>query len=412
MKTNADREIFDLIKKEEGRQKETINLIPSENYISKEVLKALGSVLTNKYSEGYPGKRYYGGNQCIDEIENLAIKRAKKIFGTEHVNVQPYSGSPANLEVYFALLEPGDKIMGMSLAHGGHLTHGSPVNFSGKTYQFIPYGVDEKTGYLDYDQIEKLSKKEKPKMIVTGYTCYPRIIDFKKFAQIAHSVGAYCLADIAHIAGLIAGGVHPSPFPYCDVVTTTTHKTLRGPRGAMIMCKKELAKEIDRAVFPGMQGGPHDHQTAAIAVCLGEVLKPEFKKYARQIIKNAKALAESLINEGLTLVSGGTDNHLMLIDLSNLNISGKEAQMVLDEAGITVNKNMIPGDPRKPFDPSGIRLGTPAVTSRRMKEKEMRKIAKLITLVLKNPKNKKILTSVKKEVKKITKKFPVPGMDR
>lgn len=403
----CDPEVFNLIKKEEKRQKEVINLIPSENYVSKEVLLALGSVLTNKYSEGYPGKRYYAGNQYIDEIENLAKERAKKIFGAEHVNVQPYSGSPANQAVYFALLSPGDKVLGMDLAHGGHLTHGSPVNFSGRVYHFIPYGVDLKTGLLDYHQIENLAKKEKPKMIVSGATCYPRIIDFKKIASIAHSLGAYCLADIAHIAGLVASGLHPSPFPYVDVVTTTTHKTLRGPRGAMIMCKKNLAEEIDKAVFPGLQGGPHDHQTAAIAVCLGEVLKPEFKEYARQIIKNAQVLALELINQGLKLVSGGTDNHLMLVDLRNLEITGKEAQEILDKVGIVVNKNMIPGDSRKPFDPSGIRLGTPAITSRGMKEKEMKEIGKMIAKVLRNPKNSKILKEVKKEVKEITKNFPI-----
>jgi glycine hydroxymethyltransferase len=403
----SDPKLYKIIKLEEKRQRDCLELIPSENYVSKAVLEALGSVLTNKYSEGYPGKRYYGGNQFIDMAEELAIERAKKIFKAEHVNVQPYSGSPANLEVYFALLKPGDKIMGMSLAHGGHLTHGSPVNFSGKIYQFIPYGVNEKTGYLDYDQMEKLAKKEKPKMIVCGATCYPRLIDFKKIAQIAHKVGAYCLADIAHIAGLIAAGLHPSPFPYADVVTTTTHKTLRGPRGAMIMCKKELAEKIDKAVFPGMQGGPHDHQTAAIAVCLGEILKPEFKKYARQIIKNAKVLAEKLKNEGMMLISGGTDNHLILIDVLKVGLTGKKAQEILDQVGITVNKNMIPGDSRKPFDPSGIRLGTPAITSRGMKEKEMIKIGQIIASVLKNPKNNQVLQKAKKEVREITKRFPV-----
>lgn len=403
----SDPKVYQIIQLEKKRQRDCLELIPSENYVSKAVLEALGSVLTNKYSEGYPGKRYYGGNQYIDMAENLAIERAKKIFGAEHVNVQPYSGSPANLEVYFALLAPGDKVMGMSLAAGGHLTHGSPVNYSGKTYQFIPYGVDEKTGYLNYEQIESIAKKEKPKMIVCGATCYPRIIDFKKIAQIAHSVSAYCLADIAHIAGLIAAGLHPSPFPYTDVVTTTTHKTLRGPRGAIIMSKEQLAEKIDKAVFPGMQGGPHDHQTAAIAVCLGEALKPEFKKYAAQIIKNAQTLAKRLIEEGLKLVSNGTDNHLMLIDLRNLKITGKEAQTILDEVGITLNKNMIPGDPRKPWDPSGIRLGTPAITSRGMQEKEMKTIGEIIAKVLKNPKNNKILKKVRKEVKDITSKFPI-----
>lgn len=407
-----DPEVYEIIKKEERRQREVLELIPSENYVSKAVLEALGSVLTNKYSEGYPRKRYYGGNQFIDKVEQLAITRAKKIFGAEHVNVQPYSGSPANLEVYFALLNLNDKVMGMSLASGGHLTHGSPVSAAGKFYHFIHYEVDKKTGLIDYDKVESLAKKEMPKMIVCGYTCYPRIIDFKKFSQIAKKIGAYLFADISHIAGLIAGRVHPSPFPYADVVTTTTHKTLRGPRGAMIMSKKELSEKIDKAVFPGMQGGPHNHQTAAIAVCLGEALKPEFKNYAQQIIKNAKALAKSLMDEGINLVSKGTDTHLILIDLRNLKVTGKEAQEILDNVGITVNKNMIPGDPRTPINPSGIRLGTPAITSRGMKEKEMIEIGKIIALALKNPKNSTILNKVKRKVKEITRMFPVPGIER
>lgn len=415
MLKSSDSKVYKFIKLEEKRQKDALELIPSENYTSKAVLEALGSVLTNKYSEGYPEKRYYGGNQFIDKIENLAIERAKKIFSAEHVNVQPYSGSPANLEVYFALLEPGNKIMGMDLAAGGHLTHGSSVNFSGKIYRFIPYGVDPKTHLIDYDELEKIAKKEKPKMIVCGATAYPRLIDFKKIADIAHSISAYCLADIAHIAGLVAAGLHPSPFPYCDVVTTTTHKTLRGPRGAMIMCKEELAERIDKAVFPGMQGGPHNHQTAAIAVALGEILQPKFKRYAVQIVKNARALAEELTNQGLKLVSGGTDNHLILVDLTKLGITGKEAQNTLDEVGITLNKNMVPNDPRKPWDPSGIRLGTPTVTSRGMKEKEMKKVGRIIGEVLKamseNKELSRVIKRAKREVKEITSKFPVPGIN-
>jgi len=408
MLKQVDPEIYNLIEFEKRRQRDSLDLIPSENCVSPAVLEALGSVLTNKYSEGYPKKRYYGGNKYIDEIENLAIERAKKIFGAEHVNVQPYSGSPANLEVYFALLSPGDKIMGMDLASGGHLTHGSPVNFSGKIYHFVPYGVDKKTGFINYEEVAKLAKKEKPKMLVCGATSYPRTINFKKFAQIAHSVGAYCLADIAHIAGLVAAGFHPSPFPYCDIATTTTHKTLRGPRGAMIMCKKELSDKIDKAVFPGMQGGPHNHQTAAIAVCLKEAEKPEFKNYVGQLIKNNKVLADELKEQGLKLVSGGTDNHITLIDLRNLSITGKEAQEILEKVGIIVNKNVIPDEKRKPWDPSGIRLGPPALTTRGMKEKEMKQIGKIIAEVLKDHKNEILLKAAAKEIKAMSKKFPLP----
>jgi len=408
MLKQVDPEIYNLIEFEKRRQRDSLNLIPSENCVSPAVLEALGSVLTNKYSEGYPKKRYYGGNKYIDEIENLAIERAKRLFGAEHVNVQPYSGSPANLEVYFALLSPGDKIMGMDLASGGHLTHGAPVNFSGKIYHFVPYGVDKKTGFINYEEVAKLAKKEKPKMLVCGATSYPRTINFKKFAQIAHSVGAYCLADIAHIAGLVATGFHPSPFPYCDIATTTTHKTLRGPRGAMIMCKKELSDKIDRAVFPGMQGGPHNHQTAAIAVCLKEAEKPEFKNYVGQLIKNSKVLADELKEQGLKLVSGGTDNHITLIDLRNLSITGKEAQEILEKVGIIVNKNVIPDEKRKPWDPSGIRLGPPALTTRGMKEKEMKQIGKIIAEVLKDHKNEILLKAAAKEIKEISKKFPLP----
>jgi glycine hydroxymethyltransferase len=385
-----DNLIEKLIAAETKRQKETLDLIPSENIVSRAVMKALGTPLVNKYSEGYPGKRYYAGNAVVDEIELLAQERARKVFHLGknwHVNVQPYSGSPANTAVYFALLQQGEKIMGMSLPFGGHLTHGWKVSFSGKFYTSVQYGV-RRDGFIDYTGVERLAKKERPKIIIAGATAYPRIIDFKKFGAIAHSVGAYFMADISHIAGLIAAGAHPSPFPYADIVTTTTHKTLRGPRGAMIFAdqdskiavknKVDIAKEIDRAVFPGLQGGPHDNQTAAIAVALYEVLTPSFKKYGHQIVRNAKVLANELTRLHLDLVSGGTDNHLMLIDLTNLGISGREAQDRLEKNGIIVNRNTIPYDTRSPFDPSGIRIGTPALTSRGMKEKEMRIVAELI----------------------------------
>jgi glycine hydroxymethyltransferase len=402
-----DPELAKIMKSELKRQQDVVELIPSENIVSKAVLEALGSVMTNKYSEGYPHKRYYGGNQFIDAAEELAIERAKKLFGCEHVNVQPYSGSPANIEVYFALLNFGDKVLGMNLAHGGHLTHGHPVNFSGKAYNFVQYGVDEKTHLIDYDKVEEIAKKEKPKIILSGATAYSRIIDFKRFAEIAESVGAISMADISHIAGLIAGGVHPSPFPFTDVVTTTTHKTLRGPRSAIIMCKEKYAKQIDRAVFPGMQGGPHDNVTAAKAVAFKEALQPEFKAYAKQIVKNAKALAEVLIQNGITVVSGGTDNHLILCDLSPLGVPGKVAEAALDEANITVNKNMVPYDKRSPFDPSGIRLGTPTVTSRGMKESEMKIIGEGIAKVVKNPDDKSVKEKVKKDILALTKRFPI-----
>lgn len=392
-----DYQLARLISAEIKRQQWTLDLIPSENIVSRAVLEALGSPLTNKYSEGYPGKRYYGGNKVIDEVEVLAQERARKVFhlGKQwHVNVQPYSGSPANTAVYLALLKPGEKIMGMALPFGGHLTHGWKVSISGKFWTSVQYGVG-RDGYIDYEEVRKLARREKPKIIIAGYTAYPRTIDFKKFARIAKEVGAYFMVDMAHIAGLIAGGAHPSPFSarggqaLADVVTTTTHKTLRGPRGAMIFARNDkfteingkkisIADAIDKAVFPGLQGGPHDNQTAAIAVCLGEALKPSFKKYARQIVKNAKALARELQRLRFQLVSGGTDNHLMLIDLTNLGISGKEAEERLGEVGIIVNRNTIPYDTRSPFDPSGIRLGTPSLTTRGMKEKEMKEIAGLI----------------------------------
>lgn len=389
-----DKKLEQLIRAEIVRQTWTLNLIPSENHVSSEVLRALGSPLTNKYSEGYPGRRYYAGNSVIDEIELLAQERARKAFrlGKQwHVNVQPYSGSPANMAVYFALLKHGEKIMGMSLPFGGHLTHGWKVNFSGQFYKPVQYAVG-RDGFLDYDAIRKMARRERPKIVVAGATAYPRKLDFAKFGKIAHEVGAYFLADVSHIAGLIIGGVHPSPFPYADVVTTTTHKTLRGPRGAIIFANRksqiakrnkiDIVKEVDRAVFPGLQGGPHDHQTAAIAAALYEAMQPSFKKYARQIVKNAHTLAHDLLRLGFNLVSGGTDNHLMLIDLTNLGLSGREAQDRLEVNGIIVNRNTIPYDTRSPFDPSGIRIGTPALTTRGMKEKEMKKIAELIYHVL------------------------------
>ncbi len=412
----TDPEIAKLLEQELARQEQGLEMIPSENYVSPAVLEALGSILTNKYSEGYPQRRYYGGNEFIDQIENLAITRAQKLFGAEHVNVQPYSGSPANLAVYMALLKAGDKIMGLDLACGGHLTHGYKVSASGKFFTSVSYYVNN-DGLLDYNAILEIAKKEKPKLIIAGASAYPRLIDFAKFAEIAKEVGAYFMADIAHIAGLIIGEVHPSPLPYADVVTTTTHKTLRGPRGAIIMSKihdrldpegkKNLAQKIDSAVFPGLQGGPHNHQTAAIAVALKEAETLEFKNYAKQIVKNAKALAETLLEEGLKLVTGGTDNHLLLIDLTNLDLGGKQAEIALDRAGITVNKNVIPFDQRRPMDPSGIRLGTPALTARGMKEKEMKIIGKLIAGVLKNINNETIINQTKKAVKELTAQFPI-----
>jgi glycine hydroxymethyltransferase len=402
-----DKEVFDLIQKERERINNGLELIPSENFASTAVLEALSSVFNNKYSEGYPKRRYYGGNEFVDSVETLAIERAKKLFGTEHANVQPYSGSPANMAVYFALLKPGDKIMGMSLDMGGHLTHGHSVNFSGKLYNAVYYGVDKETETLDYDEIRKIAEREKPKIIVSGATAYPREIDFKEFHEIAQDVGAYSMADIAHIAGLIVGGVHQSPFPFTDVVTTTTHKTLRGPRGGMIMCKMKFAEAIDKAVFPGLQGGPHEHVIAAKAVCFYEAMQPEFKEYAKQIVKNAKTLADALMGYGFRPVSGGTDNHLILVDLRNKNITGKEAEDALDKAGITVNKNMIPYDPRKPWDPSGIRLGTPAVTTRGMKESEMKQIAEWINKAIENRNDKPKLKEIKKEIMEFCKDFRV-----
>lgn len=385
----TDLQIYELIKQEEKRQRDVLEMIPSENYTSKAVMEALGSVLTNKYSEGYPKKRYYQGNKFVDDVEILAEERAKKLFGVPYVNVQPYSGSPANTAIYFALLEPfKDKIMGLSLAFGGHLTHGSPVSFSGKYFKIVSYELG-KNGFLDYDEIEKLAVSEKPKIIVCGATAYPRIIDFKRFGEIADKVGCYLLADISHITGLIIAGVHPNPVPFVDIVMTTTHKTLRGPRGAIIMVTEkglkkdsELGDKIDKAVFPGLQGGPHDNQTAAIAVCLKEAEGKLFKNYGEQIVKNAKALAKKLSEFDFDLVSGGTDNHLLLIDLANKNVNGAVAALALETAGIVVNKNAVPNDKMPRFYPSGIRLGTPAITTRGMKEKEMVQIAKWINEVI------------------------------
>ncbi len=381
-----DKEIENLIKKEERRQKKVINLIASENYVSQDILKAIGTVFVNKYAEGYPGKRYYGGNEIVDKVENLCKKRALKLFKLSPkkwgVNVQPYSGSPANLAVYSALVPRGGKIMGMSLEMGGHLTHGQKVSITGKFWKQIPYGVDKKTKRLNYNKILKIAKKEKPKLIIAGATAYSRKIDFKKFRKIADSCGAYLMVDMAHIAGLVAGGVHPSPFPYADVVTTTTHKTLRGPRSAIIFCKKELAQKIDKAVFPGLQGGPHINQIAAVAVCLKEATNPSFKKYAKQVVKNAQILASELKNKGWRVISGGTENHLFLVDTFARGISGKDASEKLEKAGIIVNKNTIPFDTRKPMDPSGIRIGTAAITTLGMREKDMLKIAEKIDKIL------------------------------
>ena len=375
----TDSEVAEAILHEMERQNSHIELIASENWVSKAVMAAMGSPLTNKYAEGYPGRRYYGGCEHVDEIETLAIERARKLFGAEHACVQPHSGAQANMAVYQAFIQPGDTVMGMNLNHGGHLTHGSPVNQSGKLYHFVPYNVGE-DGFLDYDEIRKIAKECKPKMIVAGASAYPREIRFDLFADIAKEVGAYLFVDMAHIAGLVAAGLHQSPVPYADVVSTTTHKTLRGPRGGLILCKEEYAKQVDKAVFPGTQGGPLEHVIAAKAICFGEALKPEFRNYQEQIVKNAHALAEAMLEEGFDLVSGGTDNHLMLVDLRKMNLTGKEMQNRLDEVYITVNKNGIPNDPQKPGITSGIRIGTPAVTTRGLKEPEMKEIAGLIRL--------------------------------
>jgi glycine hydroxymethyltransferase len=405
----TDREVDELCRAEARRQAETIRLIPSENYVSKAVLEASSSVFTNKYSEGYPGKRYYEGQQVVDPLEQLTIERAKALFGAAHANVQPYSGSPANLAVYLAFLKPGDKVMGLALPMGGHLTHGWNVSITGKYFQSVPYGVRKDTGRLDYDEIRDLAKKERPALIWAGGTAYSRLWDFETMAAIARDVGAKYAADMAHIAGLVAGGAHPSPIPHADVVTTTTHKTLRGPRGGMILCKAEHATAIDKAVFPGLQGGPHVHNTAALAVALKEAAQPEFKEYAKRVVANAKVIAAELMAKGYEVVSGGTDNHLILVDLTNKNVPGKVAARALDRAGIELNYNTVPYDTRKPFDPSGIRLGSPSVSSRGMGEPEMKLIAGWMDRVIANPTDENA-DKVRAEVKALCAKFPAPGI--
>lgn len=399
-----DSEVGSAMNEEIARQRRNIELIASENFVSPAVMAAMGSVLTNKYAEGYPGKRYYGGCQCVDKVENIAIERAKKLFGAQFANVQPHSGAQANLAVYSAFLQPGDTVMGMNLAHGGHLTHGSPVNMSGKLYNFVPYGVNDE-GYIDYDEFEKKAMEVKPKLIVAGASAYARIIDFKRIGEIAKKVGAYYMVDMAHIAGLVAAGLHPSPVPYADVVTTTTHKTLRGPRGGLILCKEEFGPAINKAIFPGNQGGPLMHIIAAKAVCFGEALKPEFKEYQQKILSNCKALAEGLSKRGVNLVSGGTDNHLILLDLRSLNITGKELEHRLDDVYITANKNSIPNDPEKPFVTSGLRLGTAAATSRGLDEEDMDKIAEFIYLAATDFENS--ADSIRAGVDAICKKHPL-----
>jgi glycine hydroxymethyltransferase len=403
----ADNEIFSAIQKETKRLEQNLELIASENVVSEAVLEAQGSVMTNKYAEGYPGKRYYGGCEFVDEVESLAIARAKELFGADHANVQPHSGSQANMTVYLAVLKPGDCYLGMNLAHGGHLSMGSPVNFSGILYRVIPYGVSEQTETIDYDELAKLAREHRPKLIVAGASAYPRVIDFAKFRQIADEIGALLMVDMAHIAGLVAAGVHPSPVPHADFVTTTTHKTLRGPRGGMVLCRAAHAKIVDSKVFPGMQGGPLMHVIAAKAVALKEALNPSFKIYQQQIIKNAQALAEALSSNGFRLTSGGTDNHLMLVDLRRSELTGKEAQETLDKARITVNRNAVPFDTRSPFVTSGIRIGTPAVTTRGMKEEEMGRIGDLIVRALHHGRDEKVLSAVADEVGALCKKFPV-----
>jgi len=406
----SDKEVNEIVTNELDRQKTTLNMIPSENFCSKDVLAACGSVFNNKYAEGYPGRRYYQGNKFCDEIERLAIERAKKLFGAEHVNVQPNSGSPANMAVYFAMLERGDKVLGMDLSHGGHLTHGSKVNFSGKTYDFVSYGVEEETGLVDMEKVREIALRERPKMIVCGATAYPRVIDFKAFADIAREVGAYCLADISHIAGLVATGVHPSPFPDFDFVTTTTHKTLRGPRSAIIMCKEEFGKAIDKAVFPGLQGGPHEHTIAGKAICFGEAMMPSFREYSAQIVKNSFVLAETLKKRNIGLVSGGSDNHLILIDLEKTPAIGEEGKghdvaVALEEAGIVTNANSVPFDKAALFRPSGIRLGTPILTTMGMKENEMIIVGNWIADVINHMSNEFIRGKIAGEVKELCKRF-------
>ena len=402
-----DPKMYKAVRGEERRQEEGMELIASENYVSRAVLEALGTVFTNKYSEGYPEKRYYGGQEYTDQVESLAIERAKKLFGAQHVNVQPLSGAPANMIAYSAVLQPGDKVLGMDLSHGGHLTHGHPVTLSAKIYDFVRYKTD-KDGKIDYDKLERMAEKEKPKMILAGFSAYTRQLNYRRFSQIAKKVGAISMIDIAHIAGLIAGKAIPNPVPHFDIVTTTTHKTLRGPRGGMIMCKKKYARAIDKATFPGFQGGPHMNNIAAKAVAFGEALRPSFKKYSTQIIKNAKVLENELRNHGLNLMFGGTDNHMILVDVfGSKGVTGKEAETALDKVGITLNKNMIPDDPRNPMDPSGVRIGVPAITTRGMKEKEIIMVARWINDAIENHKNITRLKKIHGEVKKLCKKFPV-----
>lgn len=406
----SDPEVADIINREKERQLYGLELIASENYTSAAVLEAMGSVLTNKYAEGYPGKRYYGGCEVVDEAEELARNRAKALFGAEHANVQSNSGAEANLAAYFTLIEPGDVAMGMNLAQGGHLTHGREVNFSGQLYNFVHYGVERETEYIDYDEMARLAKEHRPKIIVTGATAYPRIIDFERAKEIADSVGAYLLADMAHIAGLVAAGLHPSPVPYADVVTSTAHKTLRGPRSGFILCKEAIAKQIDKTVFPGVQGGPHMHIIAAKAVCFGEALRPEFGDYAQRIVDNAKVLADELLRHGLRLVSGGTDNHLLLVDVGVKGISGRDAERLCDTVGITVNRNTIPYDERPPLQGSGVRMGTPALTTRGMGADEMKVVAGLLARTIDNREDEKVLDDVRQHVRELAASFPVPGI--
>ncbi len=406
----VDTEIFDLIKQEEQRQSNKIRLIASENYVSAAVLQATGSVLTNKYSEGYAGRRYYEGQQVIDQIERLAIERARDLFGAEHVNVQPYSGSPANLAVYLAFLAPGDTILGMALPHGGHLTHGAAVSISGKYFKAESYGLHPDTGLLDYESVRQKAHEHRPKIIIAGHSAYPRIVDFELFKTIADEVGALLMVDMAHFAGLVAGGAHPSPVPHADVVTTTTHKSLRGPRGAMIMCRKQYGAAIDKAVFPGIQGGPHNHTTAAMAVAFKEAQSEDFRTYARQIVANAVTLADTLKKWDFDLVTGGTDNHLLLVDLSSKGVTGKTAARALDRAGLVVNYNAVPFDTRKPFDPSGIRIGTSAVTSRGFKQREMIQVGEWLNAVISEPENDRLIDVISNDVISYCKDFPAPGI--
>lgn len=403
-----DPDVYAIIQKEEKRQNEELELIASENYVTPAVLEAMATVLTNKYSEGYSGHRYYGGNYIIDEVEDIAVARSKKLFDAEHVNVQPLSGSPANAAVYMAFLNPGDKVLGLKLDHGGHLSHGHKVNFSGRLYNFVQYGVNPETGIIDMEEVREIALREKPKMIVAGFSAYSREIDWQKFKDIADEIGAYTFADIAHIAGLIAAKQLKNPVPIFDVVSTTTHKTLRGPRGAIIMCKEKYAKQVDSAVFPGMQGGPHDHITAAKAVAFGEALKPEFTQYAKQIILNAKAMAAEFIKRGYEIVSGGTDNHLMVVNLNSKGLAGKEAELVWEKIGISVSRSTIPNDPNPPMNPSGVRIGTPAVTTRGFKENEARLIVEFMDEALINKDNEEKLKELKEKVKDLCNRFPIP----